>query len=180
MVSHLSSETVAISFTTGTKSSTEAVVSDMASPEEDAIVPDLASTDPSFGTEAVVASIFDEYGFDEKGNHQNGTRYDEDGYDVHGYDEYDFDWAGIHRNGTRYDEHGYNVFDYNEHSYDSEENHLDTGTILELNGRGESAYYDIGVNCVGLTLTAKEVDDSSRGAATFHTVLQEGARKVDE
>jgi hypothetical protein len=45
---------------------------------------------------------FDRNGFNRKGVHQNGTRFDEEGYDKRGFNQ-----EGLHRNGTRFDKYGF-------------------------------------------------------------------------
>lgn len=107
---------------------------------------------------------YDNCGFNRKGKHKNGTRYDEfgfdiqgfdkngynrDGYDRHGFDKYGFDKDGYNESG--FDKTGFNKFGYNSQGYDkagfnkSGYNYLGKNKKGQYNRLYDADAYDVGI-----------------------------------
>ena len=74
---------------------------------------------------------FNDLDFDEHGIHRDGGMYDEDGFDVDGFNDRGFDEHGVHRDGGMYDEDGFNVDGFNDRDFDEHGVHRDGGMYDE-------------------------------------------------
>ena len=85
---------------------------------------------------------YDSNGFNYYGIHRDtGTEYDEQGYDINGFDD-----CGIYKTGGFYDEEGYNRLGYNENGWNRDGIYETTGTIYDSDGYKIDGYNEEGYN----------------------------------
>ena len=102
-----------------------------------------------YDTEGYNKAGYNEKGFNKTGMHENGTLYDEEGFDMNGFDidgynelgynAKGFDRTGTHENGTLYDNQGYNVNGFNENGFDRNGKH-ENGTLYNDEGYNVNGY----------------------------------------
>ncbi|TWO99202.1 hypothetical protein EUA79_01225 [TM7 phylum sp. oral taxon 351] len=98
---------------------------------------------------------YNEFGFDRNGVHKNGTRFDNDGYNIWGRDRFGFDRNGICiYNKKEYDLSGYNQEGYNSEGYDRE-------------GFGRDGFSINGFNREGIHRNGTQFDEEGYGADGF-------------